>query len=231
MSVRVSSLVWDSDFPTMSAKIIALKLADNSNDEGDSIYPAKNTIARMTGCSRSTVHVVMAMFVECGLLTIVEQGGKGPKDTTHYAFDMDLLRHLSCGNAVFAPAENKGPESGPLGEKGSDGWTLRVQPLDDKGPAIGPKPSKNRKEPYAQARAPEGAPAFALQQKGKKGLGREEHPPATTTASIWIKPGTPQWSAWLAHEQTRAKSEWPVMRGKDQWLVPSPFPPVEKVRT
>lgn len=223
MSVRVSSIVWDTDFPTQSMKLIALKLADNSSDSGDSIYPAKDTIAEMTGCSRSTVHSVIADFCHCGVLVEVERGGKGPGHTTHYRFDMEKLWALSAGVYSFSKdeasgkltvIENKGPENGLLDELRVQPLDERVQPLDKKGPAIGPEPSINRQEPSRMR-------ASVRPARAKRG---EEPPPAL----IPIKPETPQWAAWRAYTLRKIRKPTAPMDGREFWMVPSEFPPVDK---
>lgn len=225
MSVRVSSIVWDTDFPTQSMKLVALKLADNASDDGDSIYPAKDTIAEMTGCSRATVHAVIADFIHCGLLVQIEQGGtRGPGHTTLYRFDMEKLWALSAGVFEFGKddttckltvAEKKGPEIGPLDVGGVQPLDEGVQPLDKRGPAIGPKPSLNRQEPSRKR-------ASVKPARGQRG---QEPPPV---AAVWIKPDTPQWTAWRAHEMRRLKRQSAPMDSKDQWMVPSEYPPVDK---
>lgn len=222
MSVRVSSIVWDTDFPTQSMKLIALKLADNSSDSGESIYPAKDTIAEMTGCSRATVHAAIADFLHCGLLVEVRRGGKGPGDTTQYRFDLEKLWALSAGLFEFGKdeggklsiVEKKGPEIGLSDELRVQPLDLRVQPLDKKGPAIGPEPSLNRQEP-SRVRA---SAKFA---RGK----RDEAPPA---AVIPIKPNTPQWEAWRHHYMRKLGRATAPMDGREFWMVPSEFPSVEK---
>lgn len=227
MSIRVMTLCFDAHFGSSARKFVAIALADHADDDGERVYPSIARIAAKTELSERTVQYCLRDFEQIGLLSVISEGGCGPRCTREWKFDLMLLRNIAERNCEIVEAD-----------KGADGAPLRVQPVQgrvqltaDKGAPVAPEPSKNRQEPYAQARAHEGAPAFASQQKTKKGLGREVHPPATITPSTWIKPGTPQWQAWLAHEQARTKSEWPAMRGKDQWLVPSAFPPVEKVRT
>ena len=192
MSVRVSTLVWDTDFPTQSMKLVALKLADNSSDNGDSIYPAKDTIARMTGCSRSTVHSVVSELIECGLLVVVQMGGHGPGDTTQYRFDMTILRALAKGDASFERDESdtlkvilpEGPEFGPLEGGRVQPLDVRVQPLDKKGPTIGPEPSLNRQEPSgAKARTSLNARAPSSPKGSKRLILAQDH----------------EWASWMAH--------------------------------
>ena len=52
MSIKVTAMLWQVEFSEVSAKLVALKLADCASDLGDSIFPSVNTITRHTG-SRS----------------------------------------------------------------------------------------------------------------------------------------------------------------------------------
>lgn len=95
MSNYVSGLVWKANFPSVAAKLIALKLADNANDEGGDVFPATTTIERLTGVARSTVHNWLRIFHECGLVEIEHQskgGARGSVATsTRRRFNMGLL--------------------------------------------------------------------------------------------------------------------------------------------
>lgn len=219
MSVRVSTLVWDIDFPTQSQKLVALKLADHANDDGASIYPAVNTISEQTGCGRSTVFNVLKTFVDCGLLVVVEEGGKGPKDTTVYQFNIDALRQLSTGHLTLTGTANeirfeKGPETGPFDDGRVQPVDGRVQPLDKKGPATGPKPSLNHQEPSARERA----------KDFQSDLKKDQPKPAR--AEFVVKAGEISWHDWLTflaenypdlvaraeyHGELRATSRWPKL--------------------
>lgn len=93
MSNDVQALVWRSEFPSPVAKLIALKLADNSNDDGENIWPSISTVQRMTGLSRSTVCGWLSVFAEVRLVTRV--GGVTSKRTAVRRFDMAILAGLA----------------------------------------------------------------------------------------------------------------------------------------
>lgn len=148
MSKRVESMVWDITFPTQSQKLILLKLADYGNDEGSSIYPARDTLAEKVGCSLATVKSALKAFRECGLLTVLKEGGNGPRDTTHYGLHVELIKALSEGIASITgssetlqitlaqDAEIKGPNFGQGANQGAN-----LPPI--KGPAGWPQSVKN----------------------------------------------------------------------------------------
>jgi hypothetical protein len=100
MSIKIMSVVWDIEFPTATRLLIALKLADYSNDEGRSIYPSKPTLASKAQCDQRTVERTLAAFRKCGLIAVVREGG-GRGNTTEYKLDLRLLEKLRTGAAHF----------------------------------------------------------------------------------------------------------------------------------
>lgn len=88
--------VWDAAFPTLAMKLIALKLADCANDEGENIYPSVGRVERETGASSSTVREALADMEAAGLLVVTEcgDGNKRGRSTTIRAFNLDLLKRL-----------------------------------------------------------------------------------------------------------------------------------------
>lgn len=95
MSNIIQGLLWRIDFPNPLAKMVALKLGDNANDEGGDIYPAVGTIAKACGIVRSSVCKWQKAMEHCGLLVCVERSSGGARtDTTERAFDVDMLRRL-----------------------------------------------------------------------------------------------------------------------------------------
>lgn len=158
MSVAIMTLIWRIDFPTQSQKLIALKLADHSNDEGGNIWPSKPRIARETGCSETTVQLTLKVFRDSGLLEVVEEGGKGPRNSTKYRLNVAMLEALEAGEAVIKGtsehlelhnfdaekgSETDGVGNRPLSQTGSKGsvWTKKGVGITD------PKPSlKNHQE-------------------------------------------------------------------------------------
>lgn len=97
MSIRLMSIVWDIPWPSQSALLVALKLADYANEEGGSIHPARETLAKHAQTSLATVKRILAGFRDVGLLKVVGEGGKGPRSTTRYEFDLRMLMRLHDG--------------------------------------------------------------------------------------------------------------------------------------
>lgn len=174
MSVRIMSLVWKITFPTQSQKLIALKLADHSNDEGDNVYPGKPRVARECGCSETTVQLTLKVFRLCGLLEVIEKGGMGPRSTTKYRLNVDLINEIAEEKIVLSGtadeliiADVKGSESDGMGFRWDRPTERKRSESDIKGVGItDPKPSNNRQEPSAREGALGEDSNFDLEGKG-----------------------------------------------------------------
>lgn len=188
MSIRLMSLMWEINFPTQSQLLVALKMADYANDQGDSIYPSRSRIAVLTQCSESTAKNVLRAFRSVGLLHVLKEGGSGPRSTTHYGLNLKLILALhkgDCqlvGNSDEVTLEwlNKGVEFDPLersefdpldNKRGQPG-ELRGQPTHAKGSAGYPQSSTIHhidSSTRAGARAMDGA-APRAEGKGEPAL-------------------------------------------------------------
>lgn len=193
------TLVWDVPFPTSTQMLIALKLADYSNDHGTSIFPANETLANKARCSETTVKTTLKVFRECGLLHLTRKGGNGPKDTNEWALNIPLLRALGTGDCTIEgcstvleiagelPVDNKGSNSDPLATVRGQSDGLRGQPIGPKGSAHGPQTINNHQiEPPDRARAKKND---ALDLKGS---GKTAQPEIHLT----VRDGS-KWEAWL----------------------------------
>lgn len=88
MSIKVMSLVWDSDLETPK-KFVMLFYADRGSDEGENVWPSVATVARKTSYTPRTVQLVTKQLVSDGLLT---PDGKGPKGTNRYKINIDAVK-------------------------------------------------------------------------------------------------------------------------------------------
>jgi hypothetical protein len=154
MSVRISALVWDAEFPSAAAKLIALKLADCANDDGASIWPARSTIEKQTGLGPTAVKDWLAVMDRAGLTVVDRRGdGRPGSKTTVRRFDLDILRALADGTARWRGAGDnlsivrEGGQGGPRGGPGREAAPVAQRPPRGRtaappGPSGGPKPSK-----------------------------------------------------------------------------------------
>lgn len=106
MSIRLMTIVWDIPWPSQSALLIALKLADYANDEGGSIHPKRDTLARHAQTSLATVKRTLAAFRDVGLLSVVQEGGMGRGHSTKYEMNVGLLMRLHDGYAEIQRDES-----------------------------------------------------------------------------------------------------------------------------
>lgn len=200
MSIRLMSLVWEIYFPTQSQLLIALKMADYANDQGESVYPSRSRIADLTQCSESTAKNVLRAFRSVGFLHVLKEGGAGPRSTTHYGLNIKLVLALHKGDCTLVGSSdelqlewlNKGSEFDPLersefdpldNKRGQPGQ-LRGQSGAAKGSAGYPQ-STNIHQIDSPARA--GACAMdgaAPRAEGKGG-------------PMLVLPGDPAWKRWI----------------------------------
>lgn len=108
MSFHVTALVMRTKFGNSQRKCIALKLADCANDDGTKIFPSVNTIAEHSEVCKSTVQRTLNCFMAAGVLICIKKGGKGPKDTSEYAFNIKLLEEIACGFKEFETYRDDG---------------------------------------------------------------------------------------------------------------------------
>ena len=67
MSVNLMSMVFKSDLaPT--PRLVLLALADHANDEGYSIWPSANSLAKKTGLSERATKRALSQLTQMGLL-------------------------------------------------------------------------------------------------------------------------------------------------------------------
>src|SRR5262245_43665467 len=97
VSITLMGLCWRIEWPTVPMRLIALKLADCANDDGENIYPSVDRIERETGLATSTIRRELAAMEEAGLLAVIEErhGNKWGRSTTIRRFDTELLKGLS----------------------------------------------------------------------------------------------------------------------------------------
>ncbi len=200
MSIRLMTLMWDVRFPTQSQLLVALKIADYANDHGGSIFPSRNKLAALTQTSESTVKNVLRSFRAVGLLHVTQEGGHGPKSTTHYEINLRLLDALADGvcrltggaDEVEIEWLEKGSEFDPLERSTVDPLTpvrgqsgrLRGQSDAAKGSiALTPIHQDNHQidSPRAGARASDASASRAPRAR----------------AALVVSRADVQWQAWL----------------------------------
>jgi hypothetical protein len=97
MSVTLMGLCWRIEWPTMPMRLLALKLADCANDDGENVYPSVDRVERETGLSEAAIRRDLAALEESGVLEVIEErhGNRWGRSTTIRRFDTEKLRGLA----------------------------------------------------------------------------------------------------------------------------------------
>jgi len=237
MSVTLMSLVWDVQWPTQSQLLVALKLADHANDDGSNVYPSKSRISRQAQCSESTVQNVLRAFRDCGLLRVVQEGGKGPGKPTVYEFNVELLKKLARMQAVL----KGGADEIILPDEIHMGST--VDPLEggrgqsdlDKGST---DPSKGSKAltPNHQIEPSNRTISAHARAKGENSDLEDGSKRLPVRSAIRITPADASWREWLDHLRGRGHAELAdraelvgEMTAFSRWPRAGPSEPLPKV--
>lgn len=189
------SLVWEIHWPTQSQLLVALKLADHAHNDGSSVYPAKASIARQAQCSESTVQNALRAFRSCGLLTVIQEGGSGPRSPTVYAINVGLLESLA---AIQAKLEG-GADSIEIPEN------VYEQAMENKGSTVDPLDAVR-----GQSEIPKGSTDGS---KGSKALTPNHHLRTTN-----IEPPGREVSKFGFGSEVKAnKPSLTIMRSESNW--------------
>lgn len=106
MSAIMTGLVWD--LPILGEfgrpeKYILLAYADHADQNGKSIYPSVELIARKTGYEERAVQVITRILEKLGYLV---DDGQGPHGTNRWAIPLER----DAGGAKIAPLPKNAPE-------------------------------------------------------------------------------------------------------------------------
>ena len=147
MSASMVGLIYQIPFGGMAAKAIAVKLADNSNDDGENIWPSKANVAEAVECSKRTVDKYVDLWLVLGILHLDELGGGRRKDeecrgrrrrkgrTNVYSFNLPLLYEMAAGQVTIDDLIKAAQERGELD---ADGWPTPEAVARAKGAADAP---------------------------------------------------------------------------------------------
>lgn len=100
MSIKLMSLVWDSQYARQSPSrlLVMLKLADHASDDGD-CHPSQKLIAEKCGLSRETVNRIVHQLETEGLLSAVRS-----RTYNRYKLHFDNLPQM-CSQVTSEPVE------------------------------------------------------------------------------------------------------------------------------
>jgi hypothetical protein len=123
MSIKAMSAVWEHYTGSGPLKLVLLALADWCNDEGESLHPSHDAVARKCNVSRSQVVRILRHFTQVGLLEVVGNAhGGAPGTTKRYRLRWDMLLDPLAGLTGSTGA------TGSADATGSTGAARRVAP-------------------------------------------------------------------------------------------------------
>lgn len=215
MSIRLMSIVWDIPWPSQSALLVALKLADYANDEGGSIHPSRDTLAKHAQASLATVKRILGGFRDCGLLKVVEEGGKGPRSTTRYEFDVRALMRLHDGYDEIQRDEEAAEkfvivQKHPVDDCGKEG--AHSEPLNPERGSIGEFRGSSEKisgsigEPRNTTLDPPSRNTTARAREDFSN-GSKSEVQGRALPSHTITANDPQWEHWIVHLRNRGRDD------------------------
>lgn len=95
MSNLVINLVYAARLRSASLKAVAVRLADSAHDDGSNAFPSVGTIAHDTELDERTARRLLRKLEALGVIIKERSGGKGPRSTTCYRFNLSRLQQLS----------------------------------------------------------------------------------------------------------------------------------------
>lgn len=91
MSIAISNLVWQYFHSEMGHKLLAVKLADNADEFGRSIYPSVQTCALFVGASTRSIQRWLKELVAGGLIEPVKYVTGGRGKACEYRFNPEFI--------------------------------------------------------------------------------------------------------------------------------------------
>lgn len=94
MSIRLSSLVWDSDAYQGNTLLTLLKLCDWANDDGERLFPRIATLAKRTRQSVRSVQNCLRALEADEVLIPVPNGRGGRSNLLEYKINVERVQNL-----------------------------------------------------------------------------------------------------------------------------------------
>ena len=91
MSIKVMSLVWETDLPPHQ-KLVLLAYADRASDDGTDVYPGEEELVRKTSYSSHHVRKVTRELIDAGVLTRLQRGRRGQRAS----YQIEITKLVGC---------------------------------------------------------------------------------------------------------------------------------------
>jgi hypothetical protein len=216
MSGYVAGLCWKVNFGCATAKAVAVALADHANDEGTRAYPSIKRLSDKVELHPRTVQRALRKLEAMGVISLVANGGRGPRSTREWAFNLELIQAVMNGTAEF----NKGgamPSLEDVAKGGAEYLKGGAEYL--KGDTSATQTFTKRQEtssaplPPSDGASAASGQAVSINREVKGG----ERPSSGVRPSIRIRPGDVGWAQWLETIESRLgerEREAAVMAGE-----------------
>ena len=217
MSIKRMEQVFDIKFPTLAAKLVALRLADYSSKDGFQIFPAVATLADAAQIDHRTAQRVLSMFRSCGLLQVTHEGGSRPGDTNQYWLNVDMLDALEIGTVSLIGNSRELHVEGEY--RGGDVEAAR-QAANDGRPQATPTPKTGGQRPPLRVVCDThmGGPRTTqpVKEPSNKSAGAHEASelPRASRAACHTLPTDAQWPMWLEHLQPLGLADEAIRIGR-----------------
>jgi hypothetical protein len=140
MSIKIMTLVWESDITPAGKRLVLLAIADSANDQGV-CWPARATLARKAGCDERTVKRVMADLESDGLVVRSYRTNR----STVYKINTTVLRERQLppvpddeGGQDVPPGDEVGDKMPPPGGQDAPRGGDTTPPRTVKEPSVEP---------------------------------------------------------------------------------------------
>ncbi|MBR7961222.1 helix-turn-helix domain-containing protein [Burkholderia vietnamiensis] len=197
MSIKVQTMVWDR-FPGEDHELLlALKLADFCDDNGEHIFPSIETLAEKTRRSVRAVQYQIKSMVERGWLILVANAAGGRGRACEYRINPDWIN-----GAELAPISSgsKGATNAPIGKgatndkKGATGDAKGAMGFAKGCNGLHPNHQEPPQEPSDNHQGARRAPRVALHAELR---------------SIELPDWLPEaaWADWCEHREAKARDK------------------------
>lgn len=124
MSIKLVSMAWEAAPLSGSELLCLLAMCDWANDDGGSLHPSMQAIARKIRVSEKQARRIVQGLVEAGYLTVVgNPHGGAPGTTKQWVINVRKLRELAARKQAVADATTTVDGTPPAGVPDpSHGW-------------------------------------------------------------------------------------------------------------
>jgi DNA-binding transcriptional regulator YhcF (GntR family) len=195
MSAYVSGLCYEVKFGCPTTKSVAVALADHASQDGSKAFPSVKLLADKCEVSPRTIQRALRKLEMMGVLVIVRGGGRGPRDTREWKFDLHLLRTAAATDTKEIIPEDKGDNMTSL----YDG--LRVTPVTPKGDTDDTKGDTGVTRTVTNLQEPRIAPLPPTEDEAS-GSGQVDFIDGKGTRyrpAIYVRAGDKTFERWIQH--------------------------------